>query len=274
MLKQRVLTALVMSLILVLAVLKLPTLYFAMFMTVVIALGAWEWAKLSGYKNPATRIVYAALIACLCGFLYRYADVALKQQIVLLSVVCWLFGFACIIAYQKGFSSLPRQPFIRAFMGVLVMIPAWLSVIMLHSLQGKGLRLILFLFVLIWVADSAAYFAGRRWGKNRLANRVSPGKSWEGAIAAIVASLLVGFGYAIWQEMDAYRILSFSVLSIIIVICSIMGDLFESLVKRTANIKDSGTLLPGHGGIMDRIDSLTAASPIFFMGLLWLGEIS
>ena len=135
----------------------------------------------------------------------------------------------------------------------------------------KSLHFLLFLFVLIWGADTAAYFSGKKWGKNKLAPLVSPGKSIQGAVGAMIFSILLTF-LALWIGRDSFQGWFWAtVLSIITVLFSIVGDLFESMLKRRVDLKDSGQLLPGHGGLLDRIDSLTAAAPIFALGALLLG---
>lgn len=273
MLKQRVLTALILIPLLVLAVFKLPTLYFATLLVFITALGAWEWSALSGCKTPASRIAFVLLLILLSFGMYFYADTVNSDRLIYLALVWWMVAFISVIAHQLEWFSLTRQPILRLTMGLLVILPAWISLVTLHAQATNGSLLVLLLFVLIWVADSAAYFAGRRWGKHRLASRVSPGKSWEGVLAAVASSALLGAAYAWWQGMTMLPILWFSILSLFTVSCSVMGDLFESLIKRTANIKDSGTILPGHGGVMDRIDSLTVAAPVFLVGLYWLGEV-
>ena len=156
---------------------------------------------------------------------------------------------------------------------MLVLVPAWLSLVLLHD-QGsaEGRRLVMLLLVLIWAADIAAYFTGKRWGKTALANRISPGKTWQGAYGGIVASMAIALGFTLVSNMQQYEIITLILLGLITVPVSIIGDLFESLMKRAANLKDSGSLLPGHGGILDRIDSLTAAGPVFLAGV-WLSGL-
>ncbi len=274
MLRQRILTALILIPIVVLAVLKLPTLYFALVLALIIALGAWEWAALSGFKTDISRVSFVLLVLLLSFGIYLYCDDNCKDIFVYIGLIWWMLAFICVIAHQLEMFSITRQPLLRAIIGLLVIIPAWLSLVMLHAHPAQGAFFVLLLFVLIWVADSAAYFAGRRWGKHRLASRVSPGKSWEGVLAGFIAAALLGAAYAWWQGMAMVPIVLFSILSLVTVACSVMGDLFESLIKRTANLKDSGNLLPGHGGVMDRIDSLTVAAPVFLVGLCLLGGFS
>jgi phosphatidate cytidylyltransferase len=155
-------------------------------------------------------------------------------------------------------------------MGLLVLVPAWFSLVALRA-DVRGQWLLLFLLVLVWVADSAAFFAGRRWGRTRLSSRVSPGKSWEGLYAALAAGILAGFLYSRLTGLQGLEMLKFLFICAVTVLGSVVGDLVESMMKRSIKQKDSGRLLPGHGGVLDRIDSLTAAGPIFLAGI-WLLE--
>ena len=274
MLKQRVLTALVLIPLIVLAVLKLPTDYFAILLIFIISLGAWEWSALAGLEKQVYR--YGL---CLCFILsavsiYVFFSYDWIQGVILIAIAFWISAFAMVMASQRGKFQLTKNLLIRSLFGWMVLVPACLSMLMLHADPDFGRIFILYLFILIWLADSVAYFAGRKFGKHKLADKVSPGKSWEGAIAAVLATLLLAIGFAWYFQMTAIALVSFIVLSAVTVSCSILGDLFESLVKRTASMKDSGNLLPGHGGILDRIDSLTVAAPVFLIGFKWLGEIA
>ncbi len=143
--------------------------------------------------------------------------------------------------------------------------------VLLHGGRGDGVYLVLFLLVMIWIADSAAYFSGRRWGKTRLAGRISPGKSWEGVFGALFATSAFSLAAASFKDMQGTEILVFLFICLVTVSASILGDLMESMIKRQSGLKDSGSLLPGHGGVLDRMDSLTAAAPVFLSGL-WLFE--
>lgn len=154
--------------------------------------------------------------------------------------------------------------------GLLVLIPAWTGLVWIHQLD-RGPYLVLSLLILIWIADSSAYFAGRRWGRHKLAPAVSPGKTREGAYGALAGGLCWGVTLAFWYAPTGGLGIGLVLLCLVTVLASIIGDLYESLIKRERGLKDSGALLPGHGGILDRIDSLTAAAPVFALGLYVLG---
>jgi phosphatidate cytidylyltransferase len=156
-------------------------------------------------------------------------------------------------------------------MGFFLLIPMWVSLTVLKSFPENGASLIMFLMLLIWGADTAAYFVGKKWGKRQLASQVSPRKTWEGSIGGIIAGIIIALAYVIVSDQTLNKGVTLIGLSILTVSISIIGDLMESMVKREANIKDSGSILPGHGGVMDRIDSLTSAAPVFVFGIVNLG---
>jgi phosphatidate cytidylyltransferase len=156
----------------------------------------------------------------------------------------------------------------RLAAGWLIVVPAWAALVVLHHSHGAGG--VLALLVLVWVADIVAYVVGSRFGRRRLASRVSPGKSWEGLLAALVAAGLVAVSTAVWVGIRPEQRMLYVALAATVAAISVLGDLTESLFKRVAGVKDSGSILPGHGGVLDRIDSLTAAAPAFAFGLHWL----
>jgi len=175
-----------------------------------------------------------------------------------------------VVRYQMNKTINLSTSIIKAMIGGVILIPAWLSLILIH-MNASGVSLLLFLFFLIWLADSAAYFSGKKFGSNKLASNVSPGKSWEGVYGALTMSLLFGASYAFYADMKFMVAVYFMLLVLITVSFSILGDLVESMFKRMAGVKDSSNILPGHGGVLDRIDSLTSAAPVFFVGL-WTME--
>ncbi|MNH04774.1 Phosphatidate cytidylyltransferase [compost metagenome] len=158
----------------------------------------------------------------------------------------------------------------RLLIGLLVLLPAWQGLVLLKH-WPLGNWLILSVMVLVWAADIGAYFSGRAFGKRKLAPQVSPGKSWEGVYGGLAVSLLITLGVGISRDWGFGQILLGLLGAALLVMSSVVGDLTESMFKRRSGIKDSSNLLPGHGGVLDRIDSLTAAIPIFAV-LLWAAE--
>jgi phosphatidate cytidylyltransferase len=183
----------------------------------------------------------------------------------LLLAVC--AGWCCALFWMRRFAARPDRPdppLIIGAAGLVVLVASWVALMGLRDEFGPGY--VLFLFLLIWVADIGAYFAGRRWGRRKLASIISPGKTWEGALGAGTAALALALAGAVVLDWGS-RWPGFVAICMVTVGFSIAGDLFESMMKRQRGLKDSGSLLPGHGGVLDRVDSLTAAAPVFLLGL-------
>jgi phosphatidate cytidylyltransferase len=271
MLKHRVITALVLAPLVVLAVLLLPNYYLALIIALVIAIGGREWAKLSGIEHPFLQVIYSVtLLICLTG-LYYLLPPTWVFGILLASVTWWVLALMRLTRYQADkWHSYNRL--LRATEGFIVLLPAGLALVSIHRMPTNGPVLLLFVLILIWSADIGAYFAGHRWGKHKLAPQVSPGKTREGVYGAMASALLCAILLAVWLNSDVSQAMLLAILCQVTMLASVVGDLFESLVKRQQGVKDSGQLLPGHGGMLDRIDSLTAAAPVFLFGLILLGE--
>ncbi len=271
MLKLRVITALILAPSAVAAILFLRSPLFALVMGVVITLAAWEWANISGIQATASKIAYALLNGLLMILVYSIGNEYAYLVITLAAVIFWLIALALIIAYQKSSQGEFRLPVHALYLGPPVLLPAWTSLVMLHAHEPAGARLVLLLMVLVWIADIAAYFSGKKWGRTKLCDKVSPGKSREGVYGALLGVIIAAIVAAMAKQLGPLDSLILVAICLLSVVASIVGDLFESLVKRIGNVKDSGNILPGHGGILDRIDSLTAALPVF-VALLWVWE--
>lgn len=274
MLKQRLLTALVLLPFLIWGILQLPTPYFALLLGLVVVQGAWEWSSLMQVQSVRAKLlVVLSVIASLIGcwwLLGQGESVWLALPVI--ALFWWLLALMWVVSYPRTVSRWSAS-WRRFLIGLLVLVPTWLSAVALHGEENIGPYLVLYLLSLIWVADSGAYFGGRTWGKRKLAVDVSPGKTWEGVAAALVATTIYSLAATIFLQIPVNQWLLFVVLSALTVAFSILGDLSESMFKRHAGVKDSGTLLPGHGGVLDRIDSITAAAPVFVVGL-WLGDFT
>ena len=267
-LKSRIITASILIPFVVLGILYLPIIPFAIVSGLLFLLAGYEWTNLAGFKSKITRLL--ALLAIplfglfILGLLYVAGKNVLEQGFPIVIVAFWLTAVFFLYRFPKD-NAFWKFPVVGIITGSLVLTPAWFMMMLLKYMDPK---LILYVMILVWVADSAAYFAGRRFGKTKLAPEISPGKTWEGVIAALIASLIVivlGF-YIIEPKMKSFHWIFVGLLTAIF---SIIGDLFESAFKRLRGVKDSGTILPGHGGILDRIDSLTAAIPIFGVGMAY-----
>ncbi len=261
MLAQRILTALMLIPLVLWGIFAGSDFWFALILGAILILGAWEWAKMVGL-NLIARLAYLALLAVLL-----YGAQFLPPVVVLSpALIWWSVAVGLVVTYPKYREFWQQSLGVRVFAGVALLIPTFIALIWIRD-SGKGAWDLVYLMLLIWGADSAAYFSGRRFGQRKLAPKLSPGKTWEGFIGAQLAALILAIGSVIYFEFSFWfaLILAFSVVTI-----SVLGDLFESLAKRESGVKDSGNILPGHGGIMDRIDSLTAAAPLF--ALFWMTQ--
>jgi phosphatidate cytidylyltransferase len=186
-----------------------------------------------------------------------------REIVLAVAVLWWLVALAWV-----AFAPRRVSPWSAALAGLLALVPAWLALVRLRFDLPRGAEWMIFALLLVFAADIGAFFAGRRFGRLRLAPAVSPGKTWEGVLGGAAASALVGIAGSGWFGVPLYTFLP---LCLAAVAFSVVGDLTESLLKRFAGVKDSGTLFPGHGGVMDRIDSVTGAAPVLLFGLTVLG---
>jgi phosphatidate cytidylyltransferase len=263
-LRKRVITAVVAAAVLLVVILWLPAVATAVVVTVTVLAGAWEWSAFLRLPGVAFRAVYVGFIAAMMPVAWYITTTPEGRNIVLTAAVVWWVGaFGWIILAPHRVTS-----WTAAVAGVLALIPAWLALVRLRLDVPHGAEWVLFTLLLVFAADIGAFFAGRRFGRLRLAPSVSPGKTWEGALGGAAASALVAVAGATWFDVP---LRSFVPLCLAAVAFSVVGDLTESLLKRFAGVKDSGTLFPGHGGVMDRIDSITGAAPVLLLGLSVLG---
>jgi phosphatidate cytidylyltransferase len=274
MLKQRVITALLLIPLVIWDILNFSSPTLAWLLAVFVVLAAWEWAGICGWHQLIWRNSYATVMGLTLFMIYGSWHDYPKVGNLLLITAClwWSIAFYWVLNYQRSHDRLPTSSLIKALLGFFILLPAWAALLILHEHDHYGKHWVVFLLVLIWAADSGAYFIGKRWGKFKLADKVSPGKTWEGVIGALLMSFLVSASYAILNAMSLMTVFFFMLLCSITVMASILGDLLESAFKRQMGIKDSSQILPGHGGVLDRIDSLTSAAPIFVMGLILLGN--
>ena len=267
MLKQRLITALILISVLLWALFAWPQPAFAIFLGVFILVGAWEWTALCGLQKLPVRLLYLALVAMAGGFLI--VTPSLTLPLMAIAVLWWLWIFIELVAYpdvRRGFlASLPG----KLMSGFVLLLPAWIALLTLRAQSPQGEWLALFLLLIVWAADTGAYFAGHRWGKTKLALHISPGKTWEGVAGGLVTVLVLALAAGIYgAHYTGAPLAGWVALALVTGFVSVLGDLFESRVKRAAGVKDSGVLFPGHGGVLDRIDAFTAAAPLFT--LAWL----
>jgi len=272
-LSRRILTAFVLAPIVILVVLVLPPLGFAAFALIFVTLAALEWTTLMGLSKKNLRFLYVFFIVCLSGVLYWLTFFQMywfsMPILLLLTFGWWLFALCWIIQANRQGIHQVHHPLQEGLIGILILMLSWVGLNFLR-LQPSGSAWILVLFFLIWGADAAAYFGGRHFGKRKLAKGVSPGKTIEGVYSALAAGIFVCVVAGFWFRLSPLKFFLLIILGMVTLLISIVGDLFLSLMKRRRSLKDTGHLLPGHGGILDRIDSLLAASPVFALMLFYL----
>jgi phosphatidate cytidylyltransferase len=270
-LKYRVLSAAILIGLLVAAVTQLNDQAVGWVFAGVALLGAWEWAALAGLGTPLARLLYVACVAILLYLIHSQIGVqpAVATSYLWGALDWWALATFWLMntdfAARKNLATLA----LKAGVGLLLLIPTWVALIVLNGHTPDG-RWLFFVLGLVAVADTTAYFSGRQLGRHKLAPAISPGKTWEGAIGACIAIGLYALAGSILLDVPERQRLPFVLLCLVTFMLSVIGDLFESLMKRQRGVKDSGQLLPGHGGVLDRIDSLSAAAPVFALGAHWL----
>ena len=285
MLKQRVLTALVLATVFLSALFWLPSSFFVLFVVAVCLTSAWEWADLAGWGRPLQRSFYmggCALVFLLIGYYlslgpwpiissastFSSAQLDAFRNFLVLACLWWALALLWVQSYPQS-TLLWGSRWVRAVMGLLVLVPAGVALVFIR-VQESGAALIVLLVLIVASADIGAFFAGRRWGRHKLAANVSPGKTWQGFAGGVVANLLLAV--LVWWFAGS-SLGYWLVLIVPASLVSVLGDLLESMLKRHRGIKDSGVILPGHGGILDRLDSLTAAAPVFALALMASGGL-
>jgi phosphatidate cytidylyltransferase len=272
MLRQRVVTAIILVALVLAAILLFPASWFEIFVALFIALGAAEWCVLAGVPGTARRGIFA--VGCLAlMFVLAHVELALGELLLTVAATWWVIALVLVCVYPQA-AGLWHRRIVLLPLGLVVLMPGFIALSRLRSLDDHVFYILL-LIALIAAADSGAYFAGRAFGKHKLAPRVSPNKTWEGfaggqvAVCAVLWAALLARGV----ELNVAQAALVTLGAIVLAAASVVGDLFESMLKRQAGVKDSGTLLPGHGGVLDRIDSLTAALPVYSVLLLQAGVL-
>ncbi|GAB2569154.1 phosphatidate cytidylyltransferase [Dyella jejuensis] len=272
MLRQRVVTALLLAPLVILLVLLVPTNIFAWLLAATFLAAAWEWTRLAGMKSRVSRGVLLGLSAALFVALWLLrASGWAWPALIAAGVAWWLLVCVWLRHFSFGASPTPENRNLKLLAGMFVIFPAWVAAVDIHGSQPHGHIWAFLAMLLVWAADTGAYFAGRFFGKRKLAPQISPGKTWAGVYGAFAASALVIVVAGWLLGVHDLRLVGLVVVAIVAVASSIVGDLLESLMKRHANVKDSGALFPGHGGLLDRLDSIFAALPVFALGKLLLG---
>ncbi len=293
---QRIITALIMLVFALYAIFFLPLETFSGVVAIIVLIGSWEWCGFFNKNNPLFKSLYVLITAALMWAIYHYSlpqeywngwiipegieewlqlkDLALIS--VVLACIWWVFAFVLVLVFPKISRSIINNMFLMAIIGWLMLLPTWVALTGVRSIGmaldfHRGSSLLLFSLCLVWAADTGAFIAGKAFGKYKLAPHVSPKKTWEGVIGGALLAILVAIISSHLLSIPDKQLPRLALMVVIIVSYSIIGDLTESIFKRLAGVKDSGNILPGHGGVLDRIDGLTAAMPLCLLGYAILG---
>jgi phosphatidate cytidylyltransferase len=279
MLLKRIITASVLASLIALAVFKLPMEYFSLVIGLVTLLAAWEWSNLAGVTSLVKRVLFLlVLILPMLGIHFwtqileliaqalDWPDIrdysGILEWLVIPPVLFWILVMILIRNTPTGVLNLTLKTRYKVLIGWFVLLSAWMFLSRLRAFYGTEMTM--YFLILIWVADISAYFSGKKWGSTKLAPEISPGKTVAGMYGALIAGLVCAVVLSLIYGFNLMIASDFMLLSVLTVLISIYGDLFVSVVKRQRGVKDSGSLLPGHGGVLDRIDSMIAAIPFFY----------
>ena len=267
MLKQRVITASILAILFLAALFQLPAAGWSVLVGMVVLQGAWEWSRLAKMRGIKTAVFMSIMLLSFVGVLWLYAHL-LPQQVMVLQI--FVYGVAAvfwvmIVPAWFNFGWKPQNLWLLGATGWIVLLPTGMAMLDLRA-EVQQPWWLLGVMAMVWMADISAYFAGRKFGKNKLAPDISPGKTWEGVAGAVLGVLLYVILVMLASGMtQRYSLILFAIVGVAL---SVVGDLFESAIKRQAGVKDSGTLLPGHGGLLDRIDALTSTLPLAAFALI------
>ena len=269
MLKQRIITALVLAVLFMAALFQLSPFGFSLMVAVVVVYAAWEWSDLAGLRSPAWRIGYILLMAVLlAAAAYQMGmsvdgppELEVGHNLLVATTPWWALALLWVQGYPSS-TLLWGHKSVLVVMGAFVLVPTWIAVVLL-SYSEYGPWLILLVVVIVALADIGAYFTGRAFGRHSLASNVSPKKTLEGLLGGILTNVLLVVALGFWFQLSTMDWLTLFAIVMVTTLASVLGDLLESMVKRHRGVKDSGKILPGHGGVLDRVDSITAALPLF-----------
>ena len=285
--RTRLLAALVMTPLAIAAILLLPTPWLAVLGAVLFLGGLWEWLRLAEVEDTLARTLLLVLNLLLMVAMVWASRTASGGSLVLFQIASvvgvgwWLLAVLWLRAYGFGSDHDSGARVAKLAAGTLAVVPAWCALVLVHAsdptpsvwgaLIPKGHLWLLTALMIVWAADTGAYFAGRKFGRHKLSPRISPNKTVEGLAGGALAGIVVGVAGGALVGTPVDRLPAIALVALLVVLASVVGDLFESLLKRHAGVKDSGDLIPGHGGLLDRMDSVLAALPVFALAKEWLG---
>lgn len=259
MFKKRLMTFLIGAPVVIGAVLTIPPLAFGIALLVLFMFASWEWSRLMGITMLYSRIAYVLLIGAVISVLYLWVNSTF--WLMGIALFCWLLVLMAVIMYPKGIDIWSNKSNL-SLLGIIILAASWLALVLLRQYE-QGIGLVLYLLILVWSTDSGAYIIGKVFGKHKLCPQLSPGKTIEGAIGGIILAGIISVIGGFVFEVIGWQWLLWLTLALLTSVLSMFGDLLISMLKRQQGLKDTGHLLPGHGGILDRIDSLLSAAPFF-----------
>ncbi len=268
---QRTLTALLLAPLAIVLILLAPTALFALVIAVMALQALWEWTRLAGFRQRPARALMLVAAAGLLALLWVDDNPLLLAAVLAAGVAWWLLALVWLRHVSYAAAPTREHAWLKLGTALLAIVPAWLGLVALHRSEPLGHAWTLLGLMLVWSADTGAYLAGTRLGRHKLAPTISPGKTWEGVAGGVLLALAVAAAGGALLGVRGFAFAPLLLLALLTVAAAIVGDLFESLLKRHALVKDSGTFFPGHGGILDRLDSVFAALPLFVLGKLLLG---
>lgn len=260
-LRQRILTAIIALAALGLVLFVVPAVVARVVIAAMLLAGAWEWGGFLFKQDNTRRMIYVAFIAIAIAIINLYVHDQPQFEWLFKVAIAWWF----VALVWMFFFPTPIARIVIWFAGMFVLVPAWAA---LDFLYIQSSRLLLFALLIVWVADIGAFFVGKGFGRVKLAPQISPGKTWEGVLGGLTAVTLLA---AVGSQFFAADISVLLPFCLAVTMLSVVGDLTVSMFKRNAGVKDSGSLFPGHGGVLDRIDSVTAAAPLFALAFNWIG---
>lgn len=275
--RTRFLAALVMAPVAIAAILMLPTQWMMVLAAVLFLAGLWEWFDLAEIEDTLARtVLLVANLGVMVAIVWasRWSagfTLVLFKLASVIGVIWWLLALLWLGRYKFASDHDTHARVFKLAAGALAVIPAWCALAWIHAEEPNGHRWLLTALAIVWAADTGAYFAGRTFGKRKLAPLVSPNKTIEGLIGGVIAGIAVGVVFSLLSGAQSAQLPAVALVALVAVLFSVVGDLFESLLKRHAGVKDSGDLIPGHGGILDRVDGVLAALPVFALGKAVLG---
>lgn len=265
MLLQRIITAGILLPSVILSILLLPTEIIQLLTALALLFAGFEWCSINQFNTKERIIFYLSLFLVVLIVKFEYI---LEKHIYIVAGIWWLLGLVLLFIYPKG-KNILKNKISSILIGLLMLLPCWFAMNWLHGHNSYGPIWLLYLFSIVWMSDIAAFFAGKIFGRTKLAPSISPKKTWQGVYGAFFSSALLGYLFHIFL-LSSYKLSHILLISFVTTAFAIIGDLIESIFKRIMNVKDSGTILPGHGGMLDRLDSLLCAAPVFVLLLYYL----